>query len=309
MAWPFVSSLIVSPDEPPKLYAVVAGQVLWSSDRGASWQPVDLIGVPDTPSPQAIAMDYRHPEVFYLTTAKGIYRREGAGPWTLVNTLFAYTLAVDLVDSNTLWAGVRYTTERHAVLLKSEDRGRTWGRADQGLPVSRSSHVGSVAIDPQDPNIMYAVVRISGRFGWPRGQVYRGGRAGTWEPLPFGAATEAEGGCHANGLAFDPNLRRLYAGCDAYYYNESRLLLLSSDNAHSADSGEVVWSPAATFAGEADDFVLGSVRPLAVDARDLKSVFVAISRSGQGSAGPENQIVVSHDDGASWETVTSEGLP
>ena len=201
-----------------------------------------------------------------------------------------------------------YSTEYDAVILKSEDRGRTWGKADQGIPAGFRTAVWAIAIDPRDPNTLFANLRYSGRFGWPYGYIYRGGRAGTWEELSLGDSASGEGVCSANGMAYDPNLRRLYVGCDAYYYNNGDLLLRHSDNAYTQDSGQVAWEQSMSFGRLGGGMAFGMVRPLAVDAREPKTVYVAVSAYG-GTAPTEQQIVVSHDDGSTWEALALQGLP
>jgi len=306
---PIVWSLVVTPEEPPRFYAVVDDALYQSDDRGATWQAADLSGVAVGAFIWSVAVDYRNPSVMYLTTSEGIFRRVGAEAWAFVHPLQAMALAVDFVDSNVLWAGVSFTTEYNAVILKSTDGGRTWGKADLGISAWVNYAVRAIVIDPTNPNILYANVRYGGRFGWPEGWVYRGGRDGHWEPLnlPSSSGSEfSEDACMPNGLAFDPNLRRLYVGCDAYYYNEDHLLLLRSDNAYAEHSEDVAWKWAASF-GMMEGYVFGGVRALAVDAREPKSLFVAVNDARLGQ--PAYRIMVSHDDGATWEDLQLSGLP
>jgi hypothetical protein len=292
---------VVTPDDPPRLYAVV-GEVLYRSDnRGASWQTVRLSGVPDRARILSVALDYRHPDVMYLTTSAGIFRRQGEAAWTFVHPLIATALAVDLRNADILWAGASFTTEYNAVLLKSTDSGRTWGKADFGMEAWQRYGVSHIAIDPVDPNIMYANLRYGGRFGWPEGWVYRGGQDGHWERLSFGQTPAGDSPCKANGLAFDPDLRRLYVGCDAYYYNQGQLILMESDNAHAPDSSRVSWRTVRPLGQQKEPVVYGAVRALAVDARTPKSVYVAVTFYRANESVEQQVIMVSHDDGATWQ--------
>jgi len=104
-SWPYVSSLVVTPDNPPRLYAVISSQLYYSDDRAHSWQPVDIAGVNAQAIITAVAIDYRHATTLYLMTTAGIYRREGEQPWAYVHTLKAFALAVDLFDSKHLVGG------------------------------------------------------------------------------------------------------------------------------------------------------------------------------------------------------------
>ncbi len=310
-AWPYVLCLAVTPEEPPTLYLVVAGRGLYRSlDRGATWLAEDLTGIPATAEFLYLALDYRHPTTMYLATGLGIYRREDGQPWELVNTLFAYCLAVDWLNPDILWAGVRYSPDYNAILLKSTDRGRTWGKADQGMYVRPEAGVWAIAIDPRDPNILYANVQTYHPDGyWPISDLYRGGRAGTWERLSLRPNTDGPLACSPYGLALDPNLRRLYVGCNTHDSKGNLLTLLYyADNAFAANSHEIVWREVASFnQGPGRRFTM--VRPLAVDARQPKAVYLAVGSPATEPGVPENSLLVSHDDGATWEPLPVKGLP
>ena len=285
------------------MYAVIGDAGYRSDDGGSTWTAISTNEMSPDTRLFSLALDYRNPSTLYATTSSGIYKTVDESSWTFVHPLQATTLAVDLVEPDVLWAGVSWTTEYGAVILKSTDGGKTWGKADSGIQAYLGYGVTHIAIDPTDPNVLYANLRYGGRFGWPNGWVYRGGRSGTWERLDLPAAPPDtqfwDGACMANGLAFDPSLRRLYVGCDAYYYNQNHLQLLKSDNPHEADSSQVRWATAASFGTFTQPWALGSTRPLAVDARDPKSLYVLLSGSGDPQTQPY-QILISGDDGAQW---------
>ena len=298
-SWPVFRNLIISPSGPKTLYAAIGDHAYRSDDAGLSWARLDGGAMGTDTRVLSVAMDYRNPNVLYTTTSTGIYRSVDGAPWAFVHPLVANALAIDLVESDVLWAGVTWTTEYKAVILKSSDGGRTWGKADYGIS---GYGVSQIIIDPVDPNILYANLRYGGRFGWPEGWLARGGRNGTWERLDLWDAPPgqfSDTACMANGLAFDPGLRRLYVGCDAYYYNNNRVFFLMSDNAHDADSRRVQWRDAASSGVLHRPDIIGFVRPLAVDARDPKALYVLTSGVSP-SAGQPYQIIVSHDDAKTW---------
>lgn len=298
---PYITGLVVTPEEPPVLYAIVDFSLHRSADGGRSWAAVPRDGIPPDATIISVAIDYRRPSTMYVTTNRGLFRREGEG-WTLVHTLFARSVTVDLANPQILWAGVGYSTEYGgALVLKSEDGGRTWAAASEGIVAGLQSWVAQILIDPNDPGVMYANLRDSGRFGWPSGRVYRGGRAGRWEELVTGP-TEGRGACYANGLAFDPSLGRLWVGCDAYYYNENDLLLLRTDNPGAVDARTVLWERLRPF-DVSDDTYVGLVQPLAVDAREPKALYLAYSASSISSPG-HRSLRVSHDEAATWEVLS-----
>ncbi len=300
---PQFRALVVSSGEERTLYAVVDDRAYYSADAGATWASLDTNGIAPDSRLFTLALDYRNPTVMYAATSTGIYRRTGGAAWEFVHPLNAQAIAVDLADSNTLWAGVSWTTEYRAVILKSTDAGRTWGKADFGIQAYQGYGVASILIDPVNPDVLYANLRYGGRFGWPEGWLYRGGRGGSWEVLTLGPQSEGpqgtEGACMAHGLAFDPGLRRLYVGCDAYYYNKSGLFMLWSDNAHAPNARDIVWNRTLAQGTLIPPYALGFVAPLAVDARPPKSVYAVVSGTGTVSEKPY-RFLVSHDDGATW---------
>jgi len=313
---PFVYSMVVTPDSPPLYYAVVANTLFKSLDRGRSWLPESLLGVPSAAMSYVVAVDYRNPQTMYLGTDHGLYRREGNDqPWSLVHTLLVTALAVDLENPDILYAGTGWGTELKSVLVKSEDRGRTWGRADYGLA---QGYVSAILINPNNPSVLWAHVRQYLSRSWPVGQVYRGGRSGSWERLSLGQfdlRSYADGpgadACSAAGLTYDPNLNALYTGCDITYLpNANRhYRVLRSLNADSPDSSLVAWELLADWGSVPDEFAgVNTVRPLAVDAREPKALllFVDLTRSMDRI---EYRLMVSHDDGITWEALVPEGLP
>jgi hypothetical protein len=320
-AVPYVKSMVVTPDDPPVYYLVVGDGLYRSIDRGATWQAEGLSGVPAVAAVTTCAIDYRHPQSMYLGTDRGLYHRDGAlALWRLVNTLRVVSLAVDLLNPDVLWAGTPWNTETRAVIVKSEDQGRTWGKADDGIALGDGgSWVNALLIDPHNPNVIWAHVRPWTRHDWPQGLVFRGGRDGHWEHLSLGDAFDSAAPerwnrpdvCFVSGLAYDPNLNALYAGCDISYYNgDTRTYrLLRSLNADAPNSADVSWDVASELAqAPAGTLSTNCVRPLAVDAREPKGLFVFLELA-QASGVVQYRWLVSHDDGSTWQDMLPKGLP
>ncbi len=304
---PIVTSLIVTPGQPPILYAVVDGALYRSMDRGGSWLAEDISGLPLGVPINTVTIDYRHPETMYALTGKGVYRRQNQGAWRLVNTLQATALAVDLVDPNVLWAGIRRSTGRGAIVLKSEDAGRTWGETDLAVgQATGESWVSDILVDPTNPNILWAIARASRDGLPPRGLLFRGGRDGHWERLALQQYEPGPGNgdsCHATGIAYDPNANLLYVGCERCANNGWRLLLVRSPNADAPDTSTIRWQWAGRFdSDEAPCPAPGGIRPLAVDAHEYRSLFLSASVGGCESEGlvGRQALLVSHDGGTSW---------
>jgi hypothetical protein len=308
---PAVRSLVVSPDQPASWYAVLDQGLYRSSDRGSSWTIVSLRGIADTAKPSFVAIDYRNASVLYLGTSAGLYRRVRDGDWSFVHSYVFSALAVDLVDSNVLWGGLPYSAGLGTILVRSDDGGRTWGRADSGIPAGYGLSVGNIAIDPKDPDLLLVNVRDSGRFGWPMGTLYRGARNGYWQKVRLGQFEPLQSTfsdvCSVNGLAYDPVLRKLYVGCDQYYYNRGLLFMIQSTNVFAADAGAVQWEECHRF-GQPSDYGLGAVRALAVDARDPSLLFASVSVS-LFSTPSTDQILVSPDGGLTWADLPLGGIP
>ncbi len=303
-AWPRITGIVIAPTDPPVMYALVGAMLCRSEDAGTTWVTEPLDGVAADATLCALAIDYRQPATMYLCTSAGIYRREG-GRWAFVHTLVARSLAVDMIDSSVLWAGVVYSTEYGSLLLKSEDGGQTWARAGDGL---YGGPVVQLLVDPANPETMYANTRYGGRFGWPEGYLFRGGRAGHWEPLRLGE-TFGPGACMALGIALDPKGHRLWVGCDAYYYNEARLVVMSSTNYDAPDSSQIAWETFTPFGDLAPGGYVGGMRPLAVDAQGVPALYVGRERGFSGGDGlPRQEVLVSRDQGVTWEALPIPAL-
>ena len=323
MSVPCVKCLVVTPDEPP-VYYLVAGDALYRSlDKGATWGGEPLPGVPAGARVNTVAVDYRHPQTAYLGTDRGLYCRESSqGTWGLVNTLQVTALAVDFVNSDVLWAGTPWSTELHAVIVRSVDRGRTWGAADDGIELGDGyAWIGAILINPNNPNMMWAHVRPGTRHDWPQGLVFRGGRDGHWERLPLGdefafdptrGVAQSPDVCFVSGLAYDSSRNALYAGCDISYYNGDKrgYHLLRSANADASNSGAVRWELASELAAAPQDALgVNVVRPLAVDAREPRALIVFVDLTQSEEPQRTYRLLVSHDDGVSWGQMGGEGLP
>jgi len=297
---PRASSLVVTPGQPPVYLLVVDGRLYRSTDRGATWSAESSAGLPPGAAFLSVAIDYRHPETMYAATGYGIYRRQGQGEWGLVHTLKAMALAVDLENPDVLWAGIHRTGEMDAVIVKSEDAGRTWGKADWGI--GYGGWVSQILVDPNNPNVLWAVANL------PAPDLWRGGRDGHWERLdlaPFRQVCDSGQCCYPTGIAYDPNARLLYVGCNSYH--EGKSLLLVSPNAGAADSRTVRWEAITSIRPHTAQTTMGT-QPLAVDARDPQSLLVETWSWDPGAA-TSYRLLVSHDDGATWETLQLDGLP
>ena len=128
---------------------VIGGASIWA----ASWQEIDK-GLPSiVAGAGGLAIDPSAPSTLYswgLSWGSGALFKstDGAASWNIVNGVTGvHWAALHPKDSRTLYAG----TNRG--LAKSADGGATWIGLDTG-----ADWVGQLVIDPQDSNIVYAVV-------------------------------------------------------------------------------------------------------------------------------------------------------
>jgi hypothetical protein len=176
--------------------------------------------------------------------------------------------------------------------------------------------VTAILIDPNHTNVLWAHLRPAYNRSWPQGQIYRGGRDGSWERLSLGqydmrlySDKPGEIACSPAGLAYDPNSNHLYTGCDITYFGGTRhYQLLRSGNAGSPDSSLVSWELAADWGPVPDNFAgVNTVRPLAVDAREPRTVIVFVDKTSTIGS-PEFRLMMGQGDGTRWETVVPQGL-
>ena len=156
-------------------------------------------------------------------------------------------------------------------LYKSDDAGETWRLIDTPL---NSYTVWALAVDEQDPNLMYAGT------GTPNPAAFFRSRDGgeTWEKKPMQAADEcpAVGIPRVTGIAIDPVDRRsIWVGIEV------------DGLRHSSDGGDT-WETVNHGAIPNLD-----IHNVAVSAGPPKTVVVVVN----------NDVYTSTDNGASWKAV------
>ncbi|AKJ10441.1 1,4-beta-glucanase [Streptomyces incarnatus] len=220
----FVTGVLFHPTTPGLAYARtdIGGAYRWDADT-ARWTPlIDHLGWDDWNllGVEAMAVDPAHPDRLYL--ALGTYAQPWAGNGAVLRsedrgTTWQRTdlpvrlganedgrgtgerLLVDPRDSDTLWLGTR-----HDGLLKSTDRGATWGR-DTGFPPAPNAAGQGVTLLVAAGRALYA--------GWADAagtapHLYRTTDGTTWQPVPgqpTGAATQVP-----IRAAYDRHTRELY---------------------------------------------------------------------------------------------------
>jgi photosystem II stability/assembly factor-like uncharacterized protein len=217
-----VSALAAHPTNPGRLLVGGADGGVWrTDDGGASWTPV-TDGLPTT-AIGALALDPSNPDTVYAGSGEanfanhsryglGLYKStDGGSSWrVLAEGTFAgrcfSTIRIHPARPRTLFAAVTTAggfpalaaAKGHPMsldprgLYRSDDAGETWSLVGGGLP---AEDMTDIAIDPADPNVMYAAVGAI--FGSADNGVFRtadGG--GTWSRV-----TLPRGGLGRIGLA------------------------------------------------------------------------------------------------------------
>ncbi len=177
--------------QPCTFYQGATGGGVWkTTDCGIRWTPVSD-GQIETGSIGAIDVSESHPDVVYVGTGsaairsniiigRGLYKSTDAGrTWALVGLKDMGqigSVVVHPTNPDVVWAaalGSPFGPTEDRGIYKTVDGGKTWMRT---LFVNRETGARVVAIDPSNPDIVYA-------------GMYRGFRKG-WDIISGGPATE-----------------------------------------------------------------------------------------------------------------------
>ncbi len=219
------------PDQPNVFYiGQVDGGVWKSTDYGRTWNPI--FDGQDTQSVGAIAVAPSDSSVVYvasgeglhrpdLSVGDGIYRSADAGKtWTHLGLRDGQqipAIAVDPTNPNRIFAAVLghpYGPNAERGIFRSENGGKTW---DKVLYKDESTGGSDVAIDPRDPQVVYASLWNERLGPWEDGNEYATTNGGlfkstdggtTWKQLTNGLPKDL---VQINVAIAASNPQRLYA--------------------------------------------------------------------------------------------------
>ena len=170
-----LDGLTVDPVDPRRVYYGSGRSFRRSDDGGRSWTSVDL-PLPFPSWIRAVAVVPSAPSTLYFVLFEGteIYRSDDyGGTWRIVGKLPSDPDAI--VDVNAgLYPALRVDprSARHLYLgstsggiFESRDAGRTWTRANAGIPVSSGQtrpDVRSLVLAPSRPDTLYAGIGGAG---------------------------------------------------------------------------------------------------------------------------------------------------
>jgi photosystem II stability/assembly factor-like uncharacterized protein len=250
-----VSELAVSSAAPNKVFAGTRGDGVWmSEDFGKTW-------------------------------SKPCYGKRGPGKVRCVT--------IDPHDPRRLYAGCEPID-----LFASEDEGKSWIRIDAiwelpfvpstTYPLTRvEPHVRDVAIDPMDPDVIYAALQL----GYI---IMSGDRGRTWTRLDKGLD------CDVHTILIDPlDPRHLIVATGGH---DSRLGRAPGRALYKSDDGGAAWTPTAM------NFTQEYCVPLVRDPHHPDRLYSALARGTQRRwrgqpNGAESVVIRSDDGGRNWESV------
>ncbi len=205
-----ISAFAVDPKEPSRYFAAAASGGVWRTvNNGTTWTPVfDNEG---SYSIGAMVLDAKNPLVVWVGTGEnnsqrsvsygdGVYKSEDGGKsWKnmgLKTSEHIGKIVIDPRDSNVVYVaaqGPLWSAGKERGLYKTIDGGKTW---NQILKISENTGVTDIAIDPQNPDTIYAASYQRRRHVWtlvnggPESAIYKSSDAGvTWKKLKSGLPT------------------------------------------------------------------------------------------------------------------------
>ena len=205
-----IVAIAVDPTNRAHYYVGAASGGVWeTTNDGGTWKPVfDHEG---SYSIGALAIDPRNPSVLWAGTGEansqrsiaygdGVYRSDDGGvSWKnmgLKHSEHIGRIVIDPKDTDTVYvaaAGPLWSAGGDRGLYKTTDAGKTWSKI---LAVDEHTGVGDVAMDPEDPNVLYAAAWQRERRqytmidGGPGSAIYKSTDAGkTWNKVTRGLPT------------------------------------------------------------------------------------------------------------------------
>lgn len=179
-----VSDIAYDPQDPYTFYiALGTGGLMKTSDNGGTFQGV--FEKESVASMGAVAVAPSDPKIVWIGTGEandrnssswgdGVYRStDGGGTWSSVGLRESKSIArivVHPTDPDTAWVaavGDLWQPSAERGLYKTSDGGKTWKALLQAAaPYADKVGCGDVAVDPSDPNTMYAVLYARCRTPW-----------------------------------------------------------------------------------------------------------------------------------------------
>jgi len=305
-----VMAFAVNPKNKFEYYVGVASGGVWKTvNAGTTWTPVfDHEG---SYSIGWIALDPNDPSVVWVGTGEnnsqrsvgygdGIYRSDDGGKsWKnmgLKKSEHIGRIAIDPRDSKVIYVaaeGPLWGPGGDRGLFKSTNGGKDWKNI---LSISENTGVSDVAIDPSNPDILYAAAYQRRRHvytlidGGPESAIYKSTDAGeTWNKLKSGLPTEDMGRIGLAISPVDPNV--VYATVEAA--NSKGGIFRSSDKGGN-------WERRNEFDAGAMYYARVIADPKNVDRIYVMNVTTRISDDGGKTLRKMNEVNHHGDDHEIW---------
>ena len=228
------------PSQPNIFYIGVNNGGVWkTNDYGRTWNPI--FDEQPTGSVGDVVVSPSNPEVLYvgsgegvqrpdLSVGDGVYRSaDGGKTWNntgLKDGLQIGGLAIDPKNENRVFAAVLghpYGANTERGVYRTNNGGKSWERV---LYKDENTGAVQVAIDPNNPEIIYADLWANRLAPWENGE-WKGAESGlfkstdggnTWKKLVKGLPTTDQGLGRIGFCIAPSNSNRLYATVDAGKY-------------------------------------------------------------------------------------------
>jgi photosystem II stability/assembly factor-like uncharacterized protein len=285
-----ILTLVIHPQDPNTLYAVTRldGRVLKSIDGGTNWSPMNS-GLPVDSGGNyrvtSLTIDPQNPSTVYTGNAVvggGVFKTINGGEGWLPASSGLPDVGVMALAIDSQTPGTLYASTLKSGLFKSTDGAKSWSAVNSGLDTDilrGYNYVSVLAINPQDPNTVYASGHYGGDCEECSNAFFKTTDAGAnWTSVGRGLASVT-----VFALAIDPqNPGTIYAGTSAGVYK-------STDAA-------ATWSAAKNrLAGDSNGRVV--IPALAIDPQNPDTVYAADNYTG---------LLKTTDAGASWTAVNPE---
>jgi photosystem II stability/assembly factor-like uncharacterized protein len=305
-----VIAFAVNPKNHAEYYVGVASGGVWkTTNSGTTWSPVfDGEG---SYSIGWVTLDPNDPSVVWVGTGEsnsqrsvaygdGIYRSDDGGKsWKnlgLKKSEHIGRIVIDPRDSKVVYVaaeGPLWGPGGDRGLYKTTDGGKTWKAV---LTISENTGVADVAMDPSNPDILYASAYQRRRHvftmidGGPESAIYKSTDAGaTWNKLKSGLPTEDMGRIGLAVSPVDPNV--VYATIEAANAKGGIF--------RSADKG-ATWERRNEFDEGAMYYARVFPDPKNVDRIYIMSVFLRASDDGGKTLRKINEVNHHIDNHAMW---------
>ena len=225
------------PSQPNVFFIGVNNGGVWkTNDFGRTWKPI--FDEQPTGSVGDLVVSPSNPEVLYVGSGEGLQRpdlsvgdgiyksTDGGKTWAntgLKDGLQVGGLAIDPKNENRVFAAVLghpYGPNTQRGIYRTLDGGKTWEKI---LYKDENTGAVQVAIDPNNPNVIYADMWAGRLAPWENGE-WNGTESGlfkstdggnTWKKLTNGLPTTAQGLGRIGFCIAPSNSKRIYATVDA----------------------------------------------------------------------------------------------